>query len=250
MGCAFSTVDDERPQKQTVDPKEQRLANLVYDLFSSQSSPLPQALPRPLTKLILEYACVLRWKFATRKPGLEGDIELLSDLSAWHVRPQLSMRRPVFAYVSGDTPLCSGRHAWRVELDGFHPGRGRTDWLAVGIVARLNGEGSHSYQDETFYGLGNAFEDGAKWTAGQMTRKIPFDRFRNGDTVEFLLDVGRGLLVAVKYPAAVVIWTDLPAGPWLPHFHLGHYGARVAVQILDPDRLVAEWELLGVLAGV
>lgn len=157
--------------------------------------------------------------------------------------PDYYCSRPPPGFIQGDTPLSSGRHAWRVRVDGFDE---RVGEIFIGIHRPWRPEeikeGSaweNLHFDWTFTG----FEGWTLWRfkAGDPDRpnriKL-FSKMRSGDMYDCVLDLEkREFTVFSLRDKKSASWSDLAEVPegYVPHFILYHDGDAVTVEIIEPE---------------
>ena len=169
----------------------------------------------------------IRWELATGGTGLSGCVRRISDYSARNAGPANE------AFISGDTPLKSGIHAWRVKVDGL--GSEGSDSV-LGIVQAGRSLSSDSYEDLTLYAV-DTLKQGYRRTAGKHTQDSGLGTIRNGDKVDFVLDIDNRTLTAITLndgKRCVFNLPEIPSG-WVPHFHLYTVGNQVSIELISPE---------------
>ena len=171
---------------------------------------------------------VLAWKLATGGPGLFGSIERVSDYSA------LNKGFADNAFISGDTPLKSGKHAWRVTVDGLGPDGGDS---ILGIIQADKALPRDSYNDVTFFGI-DTVQSNRRRAAGRFSQGSGLGEIRSGDKLDFLLDIEKRTFTVITLKdgkSCVFNVPDLQPG-WVPHFHLYRSRNQVSIELIPPEQ--------------
>lgn len=205
---------------------------LIEALWESVEQPLVVSIPPPVIELIVDYVRVLTWKLASFPPGLWGSMERVSDMVV------VKGKGYDPAYISGDTPLYAGRHAWRVTLRdlhyaGFDASFGIIDMRSVTdcMLRPLR------YPPASFYGIDTS---GRSYliAGGRPLGDSTLGALKKGDAVDFLLDVEMRTLTIYALrqgTRAVIAW--LPQDiEWLPHFASLIPGNSVEMRVLLPEQ--------------
>lgn len=178
----------------------------------------------------------LKWKLATGAPGINGAIERISDTSARHSGPKYQRN----AFIQGDTPLSSGRHAWRVRVEGLGDYGGE---VALGIVQAGREVRKHAsspcFHGIETYGVGRRWgpRSGGPLEVARYTMDSGLGEIRSGDTVDLPLDMDKRSLTAITLKDGKrCVWRGLPDMAWVPHFYLCNANNAISVEVIDPEQ--------------
>lgn len=214
----------------TAGRQEEALLNqraLLHSLLGGgelEASSLP-SLPRPLIDMIADYNELLHWKLGFARPFHHGAIKRVADLSALHTGPYDS-----YAHTTGDTPLSSDVHAWRVTVEGLLD-NGTSAYFGVTLAQEPR---TFSHTRPSFHGV-QTLHRGLRFCAGKSSLDSGLGEIRSGDTLDFLLDVDAAILTVITMKDGKRCVFELPRNmAWLPHFVLCRAGNSISVEVLPP----------------